>query len=77
MTPKPLFSHLRDEISKNKENKYNGFQQGMKLSLITNLMLNQVCLVLSFPKCLQPISDVTMCTVAINVFKHDAFNHES
>jgi hypothetical protein len=37
----PLFGHIGDEISKNRgEKKYTGLQEGMKLSLATNLVLN-------------------------------------
>jgi hypothetical protein len=49
----------------------------MKLSLAANLVLNEVCPVLSFPEHFQPITAAAMCTVAINVLKPGAFNPES
>jgi hypothetical protein len=69
-----LFGHIGDEILKNRGKKYIGLQQGMKLNLATNLVLNYVCLVLSFLEHFQPIIDYAMCTVAINVFEPSAFN---
>ncbi len=52
------------------------FQWGMKLNLSTNLVLNWVCIVLSFLECFQLISVVVMCTITINVFKPSALNFE-
>jgi hypothetical protein len=49
----------------------------MKPNLIANLVLNWICLVLSFLECLQPIIDVTMCTIIINVIEIGEFNIES
>ncbi len=46
----------------------------MKLSLTANLVLNEVCFVLSFLERFQLIIVVTMCT--INDFKPSAFNLE-
>ncbi len=56
---------------------YTGLQQGMKLSLAANFVLNWVWPVLSFPERFQPITAAAMCTVAINVLKPGAFNTES
>ncbi len=36
----PLFGHMGDEISQNREKEYTGLQGGMKLSLAANWMLN-------------------------------------
>jgi hypothetical protein len=36
----PLFGHMGDEISQNREKEYTGLQGVMKLSLAANLMLN-------------------------------------
>jgi len=36
----PLFGHIGDKISKNREKKYIRRQRGMKLSLAANLVLN-------------------------------------
>jgi len=36
----PMFGHIGDGISKNKEKKYIEFQQGLKFNLIANLLLN-------------------------------------
>jgi hypothetical protein len=58
------------------EKKYIGLQEGMKLSLTTNLLLNSVCLVLSFLEHFQPIIASVMWTITINVFKPSAFNLE-
>jgi hypothetical protein len=65
----PLFGHIGDEISKNREKKNTGLQGSMKLSLTPNLddfflnALNQSLLLL--------------CTVAINVLDPRAFKTES
>jgi hypothetical protein len=48
----------------------------MKFSLTANLVLNWVCPILSFPECFQLTIVATMCTIAINVFEHGAFNVE-
>jgi hypothetical protein len=58
------------------EKKYIGLQEGMKLSLTTNLVLNCVCLVLSFLEHFQPIIAYVMWTIALNVLKPSAFNFE-
>jgi hypothetical protein len=36
----PLFGHIGDEISKNREKKYTGLQGGIKRSFAANLVLN-------------------------------------
>jgi hypothetical protein len=50
-----LFGHIGDENLKNRGKKYIGLQWGTKLNLTTNLVLNYVCLVLSFLECFQPM----------------------
>jgi hypothetical protein len=67
----PCLGHIGDEISKKREKKYTGLQWGMKLSLAANWVLNWVCLVLSFPERLQPITGPAMCTVGIDVPAHE------
>jgi len=47
---------------------------GIKLSLATNLVLNWVCLVLSFRERFQPITAAAMCTLTIHVLEPGAFN---
>jgi hypothetical protein len=49
----------------------------MKLKLATNLVLNWVCPVLSFPESLQPIITTAMCTELINVLEPSALNAKS
>ncbi len=49
----------------------------MKLNLTPNLVLNKVCPVLSLIEHFQPIINVVMCIVIINVFMPHAFNLES
>jgi hypothetical protein len=44
----PLFDHIGNEISKNREKMYIRVQLAMKLSLGRNLVLNWVCLVFFF-----------------------------
>jgi hypothetical protein len=44
----PLFGHIGDEISKNREKEYTGLERRMKLSLAAKLVLIWVCPVLSF-----------------------------
>jgi hypothetical protein len=56
--------------------KYNGFQWGMKLNLVANLVQNKICHVFPFLECLQPIIVVDMCIIVINVFELGALNHE-
>ncbi len=72
----PLFGHIMDEISKNREKKYIRFQRGMKLNLVANLALNWVYPSLSFLECLQQIT-IVMCIITIIVLELGAFTFES
>jgi hypothetical protein len=46
----------------------------MKFNLVTILVLNWICSILSFPKCFQPITITNMCILAIDVFELGPFS---
>ncbi len=53
------------------------FVYGMKLNLTTNLVLNYVSIILSFPECFQPINIIVMCIVVIKFIEPSEFIVES
>ncbi len=71
----PVWSH-RGRHFKTGRKSTLGFNGASKFSLAANLVLNSVCLVLSFVERFQPIT-ATICAVAINVLDPGAFNPES
>jgi hypothetical protein len=72
MALEAFWSHRGWNFKKKKKN--IGLQRGMKLNLVTILVLNWVCPILSFPKCFQSITNANTCTLAINVFELGPFN---
>jgi hypothetical protein len=77
MALKPFWLCRGWDVKKHQKKKNIGLQQGMKFNLVTILVLNWVCPILSFPKCLQPITISNTRTLAINVFKLGPFNPKS
>jgi hypothetical protein len=64
----PLFGHIGDEISKNKEKKIHRVLTRLEIQFNSKFVTKLSLPYPFFLECLHPIIVITMCIVAIHVF---------